>query len=864
MSELYCDIAIPGTVDKLFTYSVPPELQGAARPGMRVVAGFGSRTVVGFIVETSAESQACAERARNVPHIKPLQDILDAEPVLSADILHLTRWMSEYYFAPLGEVLKSVLVQGSARPARRIAELTAPDLQAAFHTLVHSPRQSAILRELAHGPKPVRDLQNIVRTKAINNLLNDLVRRGYVRISDELPPPDAKPKLETIVEVTYERRLEWEKLLADGTISEKRAPAQIAILRQLAGTIALPSVITSAEILRLSGGTAAALQALVRKGILTLTRREVSRRPDFDLYPAALGSIDITLNADQQAAFDEVNRAIHDGCFRTFLLHGITGSGKTQVYIEAIRAVIAAGKTAIVLVPEIALTPQIVRRFKYHFGETIAVLHSRMSVGERFDAWRAAWEGRSAVVIGPRSAVFAPLRNLGIIVVDEEHEPSYKQFDQTPRYHARDVAIVRASGASAVVLLGSATPSLESYANAESGKYTLLELPSRIDGASLPRIDIVDMTDERRRFKELIRTERRAAREASRTGSPQPKISEWSSLSSLLKSRIQERLERREGIILLQNRRGFAPFVECPDCGTVETCPNCNISLTYHAAGEQLRCHYCGTMKQPPERCQKCGSAEISFRGVGTQRVEQELAALFPSANVLRMDLDTTGRKGSHDRLLREFSEGRADILLGTQMVAKGLDISRVTLVGVISADTQMLLPDFRASERTFQLLTQVAGRAGRSALPGEVVIQSYQPSHPTLKHVLRQDFHGFYADELAARRELLYPPFSRLILLEFRGKHENEVIGHAMQFAEGLRGLPPGLTLLGPAGAALARLKGMYRWHIILKSAKASDPGGHLLHRVVQNALLNYRNSPSGKSRAVRVGVDADPAGMM
>ena len=864
MTELYCDLAIPGAVDKLFTYSVPPELQSAIRRGIRVIASFGSRTVIGFIVETSARSQACAERGRSVPHIKPIQDILDSEPILSDDILDLTQWLSEYYFAPWGEVLKSVLVQGSARPGKRIAELIDPNPATVFHTLAHAPKLTSVVRELLHGPRTLQDLQKATRTKAINNLINDLVRRGVVRVFDELPGLTVKPKTENFIEITYEARSGWEQILTEGALSARRASGQVAILRQLVGTISLPSTISTAEILRISGGTASALQALVRKGIVAVSAREVSRQPDMDLYPSSLGSIDITLNESQQNAFAQVERAIGERRFKTFLLHGVTGSGKTQVYIESIRAALALGKTAIVLVPEIGLTPQIVRRFKYHFGEKIGVIHSKMSVGERYDTWRAAWEGRCSVVIGPRSAIFAPLKNLGIIVVDEEHEPSYKQFDQTPRYHARDVAIVRAANAGAVVLLGSATPSLESYANAANGKYTLLELPARVDGATMPAVEIVDMTEERRLFKDRMRAQRRTVREAGEGANPAQKTAEWYSLSQLLRTKIEDRLNRKEGIILLQNRRGFAPFVECPDCGAVERCENCNISLTYHAAASHLRCHYCGLTRQPPEKCPKCGSSDIQLRGVGTQRVEKELATIFPSAKVLRMDLDTTTRKGSHDRILKEFSEGGADILLGTQMVAKGLDISRVTLVGVISADTQMLLPDFRSSERTFQLLTQVAGRAGRSALAGEVVIQTYQPGHPSLQFVLNHDFIGFYAEEIEARKELLYPPFARLILLEFRGKHENDVIQHAMQFATCLTGVRDGLKILGPSSAALSRLKGMYRWHIIIKSAKENDPGGHILHRAVQNALHMYRSSQAGKSRAVRVIVDTDPAGMM
>ncbi len=865
MIDLFVDLAIPGGVDKLFTYSVPMELQHAVRRGIRVVAPFGKRTVIGFVIDTSLTSQACADRARTVPHIKPIRDLLDAEPILTDDILELTRWISEYYFAPWGEVLKAVLVQGSARPANRVVSFSASDLTAALLQLRQAPRQSGLLRHVAQsGPLTIQQLQKLTRSKSLYASLNDLVKRGFVRISeDELKEP-ATTKTEQIIEIDYESRRQWEERLNNPSYAVDRAPGQAAILRYLTGVVELPSVQTVTDLLRNSGGTISSFKALVRKGILTPATRDRTRTAEYELYPSALGSIEITLNEAQQQSFAAIQEALDGGSFRTFLLHGVTASGKTQIYIEAIRAVLEQGRTAIVLVPEISLTPQIVRRFKYHFKEEVAVIHSRMSIGERYDAWRAAWGGRCSVVIGPRSAVFAPLKRLGLIVVDEEHESSYKQFDQTPRYHARDVAIVRASAAGAVALLGSATPSLESYTNALAGKYTLLNLPERIDTAQLPPVEIVDMTVERKKRLEELRAARKERRKSGGSGTEEDRMPGSTAISALLREKVAERLAKHEGIILLQNRRGFASYVECPDCGYTEVCERCSISLTFHAAARHLRCHYCGFTKAAPAICPRCHSSGIRYLGVGTQRVEKELADLFPAARVLRMDLDTTSRKGSHDALLRAFSEGEADILLGTQMVAKGLDFSRVTLVGVISADTQMLLPDFRSSERTFQLLTQVAGRAGRSALQGEVVIQTAQPGHPSLRHVLTHDFVGFYNEEIAIRKELTYPPFSRLVLLEFRGKVESDVEQHASGFARLLAGYSSSFAVLGPAAAALSRIKNLYRWHIILKSAKETDPGGNRLRRVLHEAVHAYRSSPHGKGRAVTMTIDIDPISMM
>ncbi|HLX12948.1 MAG TPA: primosomal protein N', partial [Bacteroidota bacterium] len=461
---------------------------------------------------------------------------------------------------------------------------------------------------------------------------------------------------------------------------------------------------------------------------------------------------------------------------------------------------------------------------------------------------------------GPRSAIFAPLKNLGIIVVDEEHDSAYKQFDQQPRYSGKDVAVMRAKISDCVIVLGSATPSLESFTNAVAGKYALLELPNRIDDARLPTIEILDMTVEKKRksleFTELLR---------KRPGIQKEYIKfESRALSDCLKEKIADRLAKGEGVILLQNRRGFSPIIECPDCGYVETCPHCNISLTFHQTLRHLRCHYCGHTEQPPKVCERCAGVDIEYRGFGTQRVEEELQAAFPDAAIARMDMDTTTEHGSHEAILRAFGSGKTDILLGTQMVSKGLDFSRVTLVGVISADTQMLLPDFRSAERTFQLLTQVSGRAGRSTAPGEVVIQTFQPNHPSLSHVLRHDFRGFYEQEMEFRNELHYPPDSRIVLIEFNGTNEKETSNACHAFADLLRKNNPPFYILGPSPAVLSKLRKSYRWHIVIKNPKSADASGEKLHASLTRAKSLYRESPFGKKRDIQLIIDVDPVGMM
>jgi primosomal protein N' (replication factor Y) len=855
---MFAELAIPSAVDKLFTYSIPDEFRAVLKPGMRVVAPFGNRSVTGIVIRLSAQSP--------VAKTKALLDVLDTEPSISGELLGLVTWMADYYLAAPGDIIKAMLVQGAAKPGKRIITLLADDSASASTKPSGAPLQAEILRALREkSPRAYTQLQKLLGKKNLTAPLAELARKGLVRVEEQHPFQSLKAKTEPVVAVDEASRARWEEWLSPSApdASVRRAARQRAILKTLLERPAGDVAVT--ELLKEAGAALSSLRSLQQKGLVAVTKREVLRRAEYDLYASSLGAQNIVLNAHQERALGALRAGLAAGAFQTYLLHGVTGSGKTQVYIEAIRDALAAGKTAIVLVPEIALTPQIVRRFTHHFGGKVVALHSRMSVGERYDAWRRTKEGAYSIVIGPRSAVFAPLKNLGLIIVDEEHEPSYKQFDQTPRYHARDVAIMRGSQNKAVVVLGSATPSLESYANALNGKHTLLELPERVDNAQLPAIAIVDMTAERRRKLDAFRAVRLAEFKDDREKARANKRKfEFGSISDLLRDHIGERLKRKEGVILLQNRRGFSPFVECPECGHVEMCDNCNITMTYHQTHDHLRCHYCGLVRRAPDRCPQCQSADIAYRGVGTQRVEEELHTLFPGAVTLRMDMDTTSKRGAHDAILRAFSEGEADILLGTQMVAKGLDFSRVTLVGVISADTQMLLPDFRSSERTFQLLTQVAGRAGRSALTGEVVIQTCQPRHETLQHVIGHDYAAFYRQEIAYRQELSYPPFSRIALIEFKGASEGDVIRHAEAFAKILRERRHPLTVLGPAAAAIQKLKGSYRWHVVVKGVKSADPSGRRLHDVLKDAVAAYGRTSLGRSGGVRMIVDVDPQGMM
>jgi len=822
---------------------VPEQLQQNVSVGCRVLVPFGRKYVVGLVINQPDAS--------SLPSLKPVADALDVTPSFSPALLSLCRWIAEYYLAPLNEVVRTALPHGFTGASRRRVSATAPlDDPRVQELKARTPQRYTLLRHLVeHGPAFAADLKRIGGIRTIHAVLNTLEREGFVASEEVLPRPKGRARERDFVDL---ERIDVQAL--QRTIAG--LPPRRASARQFLEMVSRLQARGDHEadlldLVKGSGTSTAVCTPFTRSGLLRITRHAVARTQD---YGTEQRTLSITLNAAQQEVFDRIAAALVAHRPHTFLLHGVTGSGKTQVYIECIRRCLERGGSAVVLVPEISLTPQIVRRFKSHFGNHAQVVHSRMTPGERSDVWRLAREGACRIVIGPRSALFAPLKDVNLIVVDEEHEASYKQYDATPRYHARDVAIMRGQQENAVVLLGSATPSLESYANALHGKFTLLEMPERADQAVLPTVDLVDMTAEHRHAYLQLKTslppdERGGLRHFHH-----------SALSGRLREQIALRLQKKEGIILLQNRRGFAPYVSCPDCGYVAMCDDCQVSLTYHLAKLHLRCHYCGHVRPPYTVCPICASPDIALHGMGTQRVEEELVATFSGVRVLRMDLDTTTRKGAHDRILRKFGNGEADILLGTQMVAKGLDFPHVTLVGVISADTQMLLPDFRSSERTFQLLTQVAGRAGRSRLRGEVLIQTAQPGHRTLAHIIEHDYRAFFGEELASREELHYPPFSRLILVETKGENEDVVRTAAERIAAALRDPPGPFEVLGPAPAVIAKIKRQFRWHVILRVPKQNDPSGSLTRARLRETIAR----PAAHAAHVQVIVDVDPVGMM
>ncbi len=812
-------------VDGRFSYRIPAALADRIEPGVRVLVPFGTKQTTGVVVDLPPADGSAT---------RDVLDVLDTTPPFGPHLLALTRWIADYYLCPWGEVLRAALPNGIALESQRFVKLTdavrSGPLPETGRSLVKAKILDTLRRE---GELAVSQLERAIGSRGLSAALADLEAAGWVARDQRIPDPKVKTKLARFLRLAPDLASGGEPLHRVMAELERRAPKQVNGLALLLSAARRGQPLVPEAAVREAVG-ASAVKGLSEKGLVETVEQEVIRSPYAEIMEVPA---DVTLNPAQAEAVRVLSRALAKGTFQPFLLHGVTGSGKTQVYIEAMRRVRAQGQSALMLVPEIALTPQTVRRFKGHFGDDVAVLHSRMSPGERYDAWRKLLDGTYRIAIGPRSAVFAPLRDLGLVIVDEEHEASYKQHDPSPRYHARDVAVVRAKLAGATVVLGSATPSVETYFNATTGKYRLLSLPDRaVRSALLPTVERIDTKRER----EIRRLP--------------------GSLSVQLQAKIRDRLARGEGIILLQNRRGHSPYVECADCGWVAGCTVCAVTLTFHSAGRRLRCHTCGAERRPPDVCPSCAGRDVKYRGVGTQKVEEELAALFPSARVLRMDVDTTGRKDAHDSILKKFAAKEADILLGTQMVAKGLDFPHVTLVGVVSADTGLLMPDFRASERTFQLLTQVAGRAGRADLIGEVVVQTHQPDHPAIVLAAKHDYLGFYADEILERQAHRYPPFSRLICLSFKGEDEPSVEAVARDVTNLLLSRHPAGDVLGPAPAVISKINRLYRHSTLLKAPK----GDFTVTRLVAEVLAEYAARPKPTGRGdVRITVDVDPQGL-
>jgi len=814
MIPRFADIVLPLPMDRAFTYAVPESLRARAVPGMRAVVPVMNRFETGFIV--------AVKEASDVVQVKSIMDLPDELPAFSVAMLKLCRWMADYYCCSWGEALQCAVPAGMRVGTKMRYTL----VEEAMHQGRFTDRQKAVVAALySRGPLLENQIGAVAGKQALSNTLQALVRRGVLLAEPVLKEASVSVSTETYVRVVDAAVPDNETLAA----LQRRAPKQAAVYLDLlhgAGAAAATALYEKHR------ATSTTLKALEERGLIERFEEELYRSPEM----TAAGADKHPLNAEQQGAYEAMAAKMEAEEFQTFLLHGITGSGKTEVYLQIIERALQLGKDAIILVPEISLTPQTVGRFYSRFKENIAVLHSALSAGERFDEWRRAQRGEVRIVVGARSAVFAPMKNLGVIVVDEEHDSSYKQ-GETPRYHARDVAIMRAHLSKGICVLGSATPSIEAYYNSERGKSMRLALNARATNSSLPEVKVVDMRIEARELGGKV------------------------VLSRTLEAAVLDRVKKREQVILLLNRRGFAPYVMCPMCGWSADCEDCNVSLTFHKRDHSMQCHYCGHTEDAPLVCGKCHFNPLVYLGTGTQRGEEYLMAAFPGARVERMDADTTAGRGGHAKILGRFAKGEIDILIGTQMLAKGHDYPGVTLVGVINADNGLTLPDFRAAEQSFNLLTQVAGRAGRGDLAGEVIIQTFRPKHYAVLAAAEHDYHRFYAEEIAHREGNGYPPFRRMANFLLESEDPQLAEKWIMRLKGILRGLADseayrGVEIIGPSPASVRKVKRQYRWNLGLLSKSSTR-----INAMTRTARDTFAaEKPPNK---VKLKVDLDPYGM-
>jgi primosomal protein N' (replication factor Y) (superfamily II helicase) len=803
-------VALPVPVDRLFDYEVPGDLAREAEVGRRVRAPFSGRRLTGVIVALGAGD--AAEPARR---LLALDAILDPTPALPAPLLAALVEEARATLCPVGVALAAALPPGASPESERGFALSARGREAAAHGAAPGAA-GAVLEALRDAPRSARALARAGGTPA---LLASLERERLIARTLIERGPRARPARVRVAR------------LADGVDAEveaaalARAPRQAALLRRLAEA---RETETSA-LARHVPGAAAGLRGLVRRGLVSLEEREVALG---SALPADAGTVSLT--REQEDAVAAVGEAIRARRGETFLLHGVTGSGKTEVYLRAVAETLAQGRQALVLVPEIPLTHQILARLRGRFGDRLAVLHSGLTPNERLAQWERLRRGEVPIAVGARSALFAPIRDLGVIVIDEEHDAAYKS-EEGFRYHARSLAARRARHESCPLVLGSATPALETRHAAERGRIRRLRLAHRIGSRPLPAVQLLDLAQERARLprgRKLV-------------------------LGPTLLRALRETLAQGAQSILFLNRRGFSTQIACVDCQHVARCKHCDIALTYHARANALRCHYCDYHAAPPEVCPACGSDKAALLGIGTERVEEEVRAQLPDARVARLDRDTAGRRGTIESVLAKLAAGQLDVLIGTQMVAKGHDFPGVRLVGVVNADLGLHLPDFRAAERTFQLLTQVAGRAGRGALPGRVILQTWSPDHYAIRRAAAHDYERFYADELRLREALRYPPVGRLALVRVAAADEAAARGAAERLAQAARSAAgaDGPEVLGPAPAPIARLRGQYRFQLLLKHARAET-----LRAVGRRLREAAERLPAG----VRFSIDLQPLDML
>ncbi|MCP9299643.1 primosomal protein N' [Bacillus halotolerans] len=802
-AEVIVDVSTKN-IDRPFDYKIPDHLKGMIKTGMRVIVPFGPRKIQGFVTAVKDTSDLSGKS------VKEVEDLLDLTPVLTEELMNLSSWLSDKTLSFKITALQAMLPAAlKAKYEKELKIAEGADIPPQVERLFSETKS------LLYTDIPDHDTLKIIQKQ---------VQKGHIDVTYKVAQK-ANKKMVRYIQANAGK----EELSKQAEGLSRQAAKQQAILHFFM-TEPEGTKIPAADLCKKTDTSSATIKSLIQKGLLKETYEEVYRDPYQDKMFKKTEPLPLT--DEQSAAFQPIRRTLDNNEHQVFLLHGVTGSGKTEIYLQSIEKVLAKGKEAIVLVPEISLTPQMVHRFKGRFGSQVAVMHSGLSTGEKYDEWRKIHRKEVRLVVGARSAIFAPFENLGMIIIDEEHESSYKQ-EEMPRYHAKEVAIKRAEHHRCPVVLGSATPTLESYARAQKGVYELLSLKHRVNHQVMPEVSLVDMREELRNGNRSM-------------------------FSIELMEKLEETIAKGEQAVLFLNKRGYSSFVMCRDCGYVPQCPHCDISMTYHRSGQRMKCHYCGHEEPVPHTCPECGSDHIRFFGTGTQRVEEELTKVLPHARVIRMDVDTTSRKGAHEKLLSAFGEGRADILLGTQMIAKGLDFPNVTLVGVLSADTTLHIPDFRSAEKTFQLLTQVSGRAGRHEKPGNVIIQTYTPSHYSIQLTKTHDYETFYQHEMAHRREQSYPPYYYLALVTVSHEEVAKAAVTAEKIAHFLKANCGADTkILGPSASPIARIKDRYRYQCVIKYKQETQ-----ISALLKKILEHYKREIEQKH--VMISIDMNPYMMM
>jgi primosomal protein N' (replication factor Y) len=823
----FANVLLPLPLPGYFTYHVPGDFREMIAPGKRVVVPFGKKKIYTALVHEVLEENPSSFEPKSI------LSVIDDRPVVFPVQFRFWEWMASYYMCTPGEVMNAALPSGFKLASESMVCLNP---EADLETADLNEKEIMIVEALLSQKKlPVNAIADLLDQRKIIPIIHNLIDKGIV-VAEEKIEEKYKPLRQTFIRLGKEYEDE-DKLKAIFDELSKRAFKQLQALMVFLSLTREASVkamdVRKSDLLKNKDVTQQALTALINKGILEYFEIEASR---LAASTALNDPGDIALSLHQKRAFSDIGRIFAEK--EVILLHGITSSGKTELYIKLIDQALKERKQVLYLLPEIALTSQIINRLQRYFGDNVGVYHSKYNDNERVEIWNHCLhhekdfeKGRFQVILGARSALFLPYHNLGLVIVDEEHDSSYKQYDPAPRYHARDAAIMLARLHGAKTLLGSATPAIESYFNASNGKYGLVEMTERFGGVSLPEIVLANV------------------REETRNKTMQ------SHFTSVLINRIRDALALKEQVILFQNRRGFSLHLTCDSCDWVPMCKNCDISLTYHKRENKIKCHYCGYSEALPQECPQCKSTRILMKGFGTEKVEEELGAIFPEATIRRMDLDSTRTKYAHQRLISDFEERRTDILVGTQMVTKGLDFDNVSLVGILNADNMLNFPDFRSHERSFQLMEQVSGRAGRKSKQGTVIIQSYNPQHAVIQHVVHHDYHAFYRSQLTDRHKFQYPPFNRLIILKIKHRDYNVLNKAARDLAHDLR-VDLGKRILGPEYPLVSKIQNWYIKHIMVKIERGNNIAE--MKKIILNRIEDTGKIPA--YRQVRVVIDVDP----